>query len=101
LDGTKPMKSTLRLHLLLSSVALLAACAAVAPQPWDRPVIVTKLGKALPESIVDACIDKAITAGLTPLLQGSTEQKVLRNQAYRNHVGKCILDQGYVILGWN
>jgi len=101
LDGTKPMKSTLRLHLLLSSVALFAACAAVAPQPWDRPVIVTKLGKTLPDVIVDACIAKAQLANLTPLLQGSTEQKVLRNQAYHNHVGKCILDQGYVILGWN
>lgn len=91
----------INLAVIVSLMALLTACAAVAPQPWDRPVIVTKLGKALPESIVDACIAKAITAGLTPLLEGSTEQKVLRNQAYRNHVGKCVLDQGYVILGWN
>ena len=86
---------------LMLCVALITGCAATAPQPWDRPVIVTKLGKALPESIVDACIAKAVTAGLTPLLEGSTEQKVLRNQEYRNHVGNCVQNQDYVILGWN
>jgi hypothetical protein len=90
-----------KLSLILCCTAFLSACASIAPQPWDRPVIVTKLGKALPESIVDACIAKAISAGLTPLLEGSTEQKVLRNQAYRNHVGSCVLAQDYVILGWN
>ena len=82
-------------------VALITGCAATAPQPWDRPVIVTKIGKQLPNEIVDACIAKAVAAGLTPLLEGSTEQKVLRNQEYRNHVGNCVQNQGYVILGWN
>ncbi len=90
-----------KLSFILCCAAFLGACAFVAPQPWDRPVIVTKLGKALPESIVDACIAKAVMAGLTPLLEGSTEQKVLRNQAYRNHVGSCVIAQDYVILGWN
>jgi hypothetical protein len=78
-----------------------AGCTAVAPQPWNRPVIVTKIGMELPDSIVDACIAKAVAAGLTPLLEGSTEKKVLRNQAYRNHVGSCVMAQDYVILGWN
>ncbi len=90
-----------KLLLILCCTVFLGACAFVAPQPWDRPVIVTKLGTALPESIVDACIAKAVIEGLTPLLEGSSEQKVLRNQAYRNHVGSCILAQDYVILGWN
>ena len=87
--------------ILMLCISFLAGCAATAPQPWDRPVIVTKIGKALPEAIVDACIAKAVAAGLTPLLQGSTEQKVLRNQEYRNHVGNCVQNQDYVILGWN
>lgn len=87
--------------ILMLCISFLAGCAATAPQPWDRPVIVTKIGKALPDVIVDACIAKAIAAGLTPLLQGSTEQKVLRNQEYRNHVGNCVQNQDYVILGWN
>ena len=89
------------LSILLCCTACIAGCASIAPQPWDRPVIVTKIGKGLPNEIVDACIAKAKAAGLAPLLEGSTEQKVLRNQAYRNHVGKCVLDQDYVILGWN
>lgn len=87
--------------ILMLCISFLAGCAATAPQPWDRPVIVTKIGKALPDVIVDACIAKAIAAGLTPLLQGSTEQRVLRNQDYRNHVGNCVQNQDYVILGWN
>ena len=89
------------LLLAISSLAFLTACASKAPQPWERPVIVTKIGRGLPDVIVDACMAKAQAAGLTPLLKGSTEEKVLRNQEYRNHVGKCVQDQDYVILGWN
>ncbi|MEN9588119.1 MAG: hypothetical protein RIT15_1694 [Pseudomonadota bacterium] len=80
----------------------IVGCAAVAPQPWDRPVVASKVGgHPLSETITDTCIAKAVAAGLTPLLEGSTERKVLRNQAYRDHVGNCILAQDYVILGWN
>ncbi len=94
-------QSHLLAGIIMCCTAFLTGCAATAPQPWDRPVIVTKIGKALPDAIVDACIAKAVAAGLTPLLEGSTEQKVLRNQAYRNHVGNCVQNQDYVILGWN
>jgi hypothetical protein len=79
----------------------IVGCAAVAPQPWDRPVVASKIGHPLPDAVTDACIAKAAAAGLAPLLEGSTERRVLRNQAYRNHVGSCILAQDYVILGWN
>jgi hypothetical protein len=91
----------LKITLTASLTAFLVACASTAPQPWDRPVIVTKIGRSLPDVIVDACIAKAKAAGLTPLLKESTPEKVLRNQEYRNHVGKCVQDQDYIILGWN
>jgi len=98
---SKLLLNPLNLCFVALTIASLAGCASVARQPWDRPVVVSKLGKEMPASIADACIAKAKDAGLFPLDAGSTEKRVLRNQAYRNHVGNCILAQDYVILGWN
>ncbi len=86
---------------LTATLAALVGCAAVAPQPWDRPVIVNKVGAPGPQSLVDDCIAKAQAAGLRPLIANNDGQTVERNAAYRSMVAKCVTKENYSILGWN